>query len=63
MRGGANLLAGRAFRRDLFPLTWKEIKKFYLQKYLKFGGLPMSYFNEEPGEYLFKRRNTGRRDC
>ena len=58
LRGGANLLAGRAFRRDLFPLTWKEIKKFDLQKYLKFGGLPMSYFNEEPGEYLDVYVNT-----
>lgn len=56
--GGANLLAGRALRRDLFPLTWREIKKFDLNKYLKYGGLPMSYFSEDPEEYLDVYVNT-----
>jgi len=58
MRGGANLLAGRALRRDLFPLTWQEISKFDLNKYLRFGGLPMSYFNVEPDDYLDVYVNT-----
>jgi predicted AAA+ superfamily ATPase len=56
--GGANLLAGRALRRELFPLTWKEIKKFDLNRYLKYGGLPMSYFSEDPEEYLDVYVNT-----
>ncbi len=51
-RGGANLLAGRALRKELFPLTWKELAQFNLNKYLKYGGLPMSYFSENSEEYL-----------
>lgn len=40
-RGSANLLAGRAFSFELFPLTHLELKKdFNLQKYLSYGGLP-----------------------
>jgi predicted AAA+ superfamily ATPase len=39
--GGANLLAGRAALRELFPLTPNEIgKDFQLHEYLRFGGLP-----------------------
>jgi predicted AAA+ superfamily ATPase len=55
---GTNLLAGRAYIRELFPLTWKEIPKFNLNKYLKYGGLPMSYLNEDPIEYLDAYVNT-----
>lgn len=40
-RGSANLLAGRAFGFELFPLTHLELQEqFDLYKYLSFGGLP-----------------------
>ncbi len=40
-RGSANLLAGRAFNFELFPLTHLELKNdFDLHRYLSFGGLP-----------------------
>ena len=40
-RGGANLLAGRAFTYNLFPLTHSELgSNFNLDQYLRFGGLP-----------------------
>ncbi len=40
-RGSANLLAGRAFSFELFPLTHIELKdKFNLHRYLSYGGLP-----------------------
>ena len=39
-RGSANLLAGRAFVNELFPLTSIEISNFNLVDYLHWGGLP-----------------------
>ena len=51
-RGQANLLGGRAARSELFPLTWKELGKFDLHRYLRFGGLPRVYFSEDPEEEL-----------
>lgn len=43
-RGGANLLAGRAFINEMFPLTTIELgKKFDLVEYLHWGGLPRIY--------------------
>ena len=39
-RGAANLLVGRAWRADLFPLTSAEIENFDLITYLNTGGLP-----------------------
>ncbi len=40
-RGGANLLAGRAVERHLFPLLHEELKgQFYLEEVLRFGSLP-----------------------
>ncbi len=41
----ANLLAGRAWRAELFPLTWFELKEhsFDLETYLRYGGLPQVY--------------------
>jgi uncharacterized protein len=45
-RGGANLLAGRALWKSMFPFTFKELqaaKKFDLEKYLLHGGLPQIY--------------------
>jgi predicted AAA+ superfamily ATPase len=42
-RGGANLLAGRAWQAELFPLCSQEIKDFDLLIYLNSGGLPAIY--------------------
>jgi predicted AAA+ superfamily ATPase len=42
-RGGANLLAGRAWWAELFPLTSIEIPDFDLITYLNRGGLPSIY--------------------
>ena len=36
-RGQANLLAGRAGHAELFPFTWRELGKFDLHRYLRFG--------------------------
>lgn len=50
-RGGANLLAGRAFSYSLFPFTHKELKKdFNLEKALQFGTLPKAYLSETKEE-------------
>ena len=46
-RGAANLLAGRARRLELFPLVSAEIGDFDLNVYLKTGGLPQIYGDEE----------------
>jgi uncharacterized protein len=43
-RGGANLLAGRAFLYSMFPLTKMELKdQFDLDFVLRWGGLPKIY--------------------
>ena len=47
-RGKANLLAGRAWMAQFFPLAWKEINNFDLMKYLNFGGLPQVYTSSYP---------------
>jgi predicted AAA+ superfamily ATPase len=53
LRGkGVNLLAGRAWEANLFPLTMAEIPDFDLDRYLCFGGLPAIYTNEYPDEAL-----------
>ena len=55
-RGASNLLAGRAWQANLFPLTRKEIPKFNLLRYLNRGGLPHIYpaddAEEELAEYV-----------
>ena len=51
-RGGANLLAGRAWWTELFPLTSREIPQFSLMKYLNRGGLPVIYQSEDHVEEL-----------
>ena len=51
-RGGANLLAGRAWEARLFPLTNNEIDDFSLERYLTVGGLPAVYLSEYPWEEL-----------
>jgi len=61
-REGANLLAGRAIRAELFPLTWKELRDaevFDLRRYLQIGGLPLAYLGEgDPWDYLFSYAET-----
>lgn len=51
-RGAANLLAGRAWIAELFPLTYQEIDEFNLVRYLNRGGLPQVYFSDTPSEEL-----------
>jgi uncharacterized protein len=55
-RGAANLLAGRAWQANLFPLCSQEIDDFRLLAYLNTGGLPNIYANidakEELNEYV-----------
>ncbi len=51
-RGGANLLAGRAWWAELFPLTSGEIPDFDLITYLNRGGLPSIYPSDEYIEEL-----------
>ncbi|MBL7226003.1 MAG: ATP-binding protein [Desulfobacteraceae bacterium] len=51
-RGGANLLAGRAWWAELFPLTSKEIPDFDLITYLNRGGLPSVYPSDDYVEEL-----------
>lgn len=46
-RGGANLLAGRARSRALFPLTMAELSDFDLVRYLNRGGLPAIYTSDD----------------
>jgi len=51
-RGKVNLLAGRAWTAELFPLIRKEIPNFDLERYLRFGGLPAVYLSDYPEEEL-----------
>lgn len=61
-RGGANLLAGRAFVYNLFPLTSREIgKKYAVNDALRWGTLPKILNLEEQedkNEYLRAYANT-----
>lgn len=47
-----NLLGGRAWTAHLYPLSYSEIPNFDLERYLRFGGLPMVYQSEDPEEEL-----------
>jgi len=51
-RGGANLLAGRAWWAEMFPLTSSEIPDFDLTTYLNRGGLPAVYPSDDYIEEL-----------
>ncbi len=52
-RGGANLLAGRAFVNELFPLTSMELEsKFDLIEYLHWGGMPRIYSLKSPKDRI-----------
>lgn len=42
-RGGVNLLGGRAWRFEMFPLTWPEVSDFDLLRALNRGLLPGIY--------------------
>lgn len=50
-RGAANLLAGRAFIYELFPLTHIELEsRFNLSEVLQYGALPAIFSFENPAE-------------
>lgn len=51
-RGSTDLLAGRAWVANLFPLSWSELEAFDLSRYLRFGGLPPVYLSASPEEEL-----------
>lgn len=51
-RGAANLLAGRAFKAELFPLTSHEINEFNLLTYLNTTGLPEFYGSDLASDFL-----------
>ena len=55
---GVNLLGGRAWQANLFPLTFAEITGFDLGRYLLYGGLPQVYDAEYPEEELDAYVNT-----
>ncbi len=57
-RGGVNLLAGRAWQANLFPLVYKEIPEFNIDRYLRYGGLPQVYGSANPEEELDAYVNT-----
>lgn len=51
-RGQANLLVGRAWTAELFPLCWFEIPRFDLDRHLRYGGLPTVIASKYPEEEL-----------
>lgn len=51
-KGQANLLAGRAWQAELYPLTYNEITDFDLHRILRYGGLPGVYKSTMPDEEL-----------
>ena len=51
-RSGVNLLAGRAWQANLFPLVSHEIEDFDIIRYLQYGGLPQVYTSDYPEEEL-----------
>ena len=60
-RSGVNLLAGRAYKSQLLPLSWKELineKIFKLDTHLHYGGLPSIVKNQDPAEYLYSYVDT-----
>ncbi len=48
VRGKANLLGGRAWRFELYPLVTQEVDAFNLDKALCFGLLPSHYLSPDP---------------
>jgi predicted AAA+ superfamily ATPase len=52
VHSGANLLAGRALKAELFPLVSIEIPDFDLLRYLNRGGIPEYYINDQYRELI-----------
>jgi uncharacterized protein len=50
--GAANLLGGRAWRFELFPLTTHELKEYRLERILNHGLIPLHYAEAEPERSL-----------
>lgn len=60
-RKDVNLLAGRAYKAEMLPLTWFELEaenRFNLRHYLQFGGLPQAYPDDTPQEFLYAYVDT-----
>jgi uncharacterized protein len=51
-RGHANLLAGRAWRRQMAPLSKREVRGFDLERAMNSGLLPPHFLSEDPIEDL-----------
>jgi len=51
-RGHANLLAGRAWRRFMVPLSFMEVGEFDLERAMLTGFLPPHFLSEHPAEDL-----------
>jgi predicted AAA+ superfamily ATPase len=51
-RGHANLLGGRAWRRNMFPLIFNEVEGFILEEVLISGLLPPHFLSTRPEEEL-----------
>jgi uncharacterized protein len=50
--GAANLLGGRAWRFELFPLTTQELGKYKLERILNHGMIPLHYTEDAPERSL-----------
>lgn len=51
-RGAANLLGGRAWRFDFYPLTYEEIPDFDLLRAFNHGLIPSHYLSDQPKRML-----------
>ncbi|OGW28927.1 MAG: hypothetical protein A2X59_11645 [Nitrospirae bacterium GWC2_42_7] len=51
-RGHANLLGGRAWRKNMVPLSYKEVTDFDLERVMISGLLPSHYLSTNPVEEL-----------
>jgi uncharacterized protein len=52
LRSGANLLGGRALRLELYPLSYKEIGDFDLEKAINRGLLPRHYVSNNAKSWM-----------
>jgi predicted AAA+ superfamily ATPase len=52
LRGGGNLLGGRAVRRELFPLVSAELPDFSLERALAHGLIPPHYLSDDPAPLI-----------
>ena len=51
-RGAANLLGGRAWKFNFYPLVYPEISDFNLLRALNYGLLPSHYLSNQPARML-----------